>query len=125
MNLRRLTSSAVVLLMFAGCSDTTRVATSAVTAAPDEVFWAKNQIAEQTANPGEVRFSRFESYALSNGDRVYCGDMSAPGLAGSVPFYMRSRGAVVKAIEADLESADFVRGKCAEARKGALRINQV
>ncbi|WP_422048841.1 hypothetical protein [Shimia sp.] len=121
----RLTFSAVFLLFAMGCASTTRVATSPTSTAPDEVFWAKNQIAEQTATPGAVRFSRFESYALSNGDRVYCGDISAPGLAGSVPFYMRSRGTVVKAIEADLESADFVRGKCAEARKGALRINEV
>ncbi|MBO9474535.1 hypothetical protein J7413_13375 [Shimia sp. R10_1] len=118
--------AAAICLVIIGCSDTTRVATSPTTAAPDEVFWAKNQLAEQTAAPGAVRFPRFAVYALSNGDRAYCGDMSLPNAAGhtlgSVPFYMRSRAGVVKAIEADVSSAEFARETCADVRKGSMRI---
>ena len=59
------------------------------------MFWAKNQLAVQTELPGEARFQNFEIMALSNGDRVYCGEMNAmarSGIAeGFVPFYMRSK----------------------------------
>jgi hypothetical protein len=93
------------------------------------VFWAKNQLAAQTAMPGDARFQNFEIMALSNGDRVYCGEMNAlsrSGIAeGYVPFYMRRSAGAVKAVNTGQDSAEFSTEKCADARGGALRINKV
>lgn len=121
----RFAPSAALLVVLLGCSDTTRVTASASYAGSDELFWAKNQIAEQTALPGSVRFPRFETYALSNGDRVYCGDMRTDTRPLGTPFYMRSRGRVVKAVATGESSAAFARKTCAKARKGTLQINQL
>ncbi len=114
----------------AGCSGgTTKVSTKSAPLEPGEVFWAKNQLALQTEMPGEARFQNFEIMALSNGDRVYCGEMNAlsrSGIAeGFVPFYMRRSGGAVKAVNTEFNSAAFSTKKCAEARGGALRINKV
>ncbi|GAA6181464.1 hypothetical protein NBRC116594_29020 [Shimia sp. NS0008-38b] len=122
------TATAVVGL--AGCSGgTTKVSTKSAGMEPGEVFWAKNKLAEQTEMPGEAQFRDFELLELSNGDRVYCGEMneiSRSGLAqGFVPFYMRRSGGDVKAVNWSSESADFSSKKCQDARNGALRINKV
>ena len=116
--------------VIAGCSgNTTKVSTKSAPLEPGEVFWAKNKIALQTDNPGEARFREFEIMALSNGDRVYCGEMNAisrSGVAeGFLPFYMRRSGGEIKAINTGRDSAEFSADKCADARSGALRINQV
>jgi hypothetical protein len=99
------------------------VTASASYATSEELYWAKNQIAEQTASPGTVRFPRFETYALSNGDRGYCGDMRTDTPPLNRPFYMRSRGRVVKAVATGESSAAFARKTCEKARKGTLQIN--
>ncbi|WP_294226438.1 hypothetical protein [uncultured Shimia sp.] len=120
----------LVIAAATGCSGgTTKVSTKSAALEPGEVFWAKNQLAVQTAMPGVARFQKFEIMALSNGDRVYCGEMSAVSRAGIsegfVPFYMRRSAGAVKAVNTSQDSADFSAKKCAEARSGALRINKV
>ena len=121
----RFVPPAALLVVLIGCSDTTRVTASASYAGSDELFWAKNQIAEQTASPGTVRFPQFETYVLNNGDRVYCGDMRTDTQPLDMPFYMRSRGRVVKAVATGESSAAFARKTCDKARKGKLQINQL
>ncbi|CUH52413.1 hypothetical protein [Shimia marina] len=120
---------ATAILGLVGCGGTTKVSSQSVNLEPGEVFWAKNQLAEQTARPGEARFDSFEVLELSNGDRVYCGRMQAvsdSGIsAGYVPFYMRRSGGAVKALNWSENSADFSAEKCEDARNGALRINKV
>ena len=118
------------VVVVAGCgTGSTQVTATSVQADTSELFWAKNQLAEQTDNPGGAEFRNFEVLALSNGDRVYCGEMSAIPKNGAyqphVPFYMRARGTDVKAVNTVAKSADFSTRKCAEARRGSLRINNV
>ncbi|WP_204115598.1 hypothetical protein [Shimia biformata] len=119
-----------VALLLAGCSgSTTSVSTKATTAKAAETFWAKNSIAEQTEDPGSARFEDFTVYQVSNGDRIYCGSMSAKddyGVYGDyVPFYMRGRGQHVLAVNAAPESAKFSARKCADAKRGSVRINNL
>lgn len=121
---------ALAALMLAGCgTGTTKVSTKSAALEPGEVYWAKNKVAEQTNNPGEARFRDFQVLELSNGDRVYCGEMNAVDDAGVgdgfTPFYMRRNGGGVAAINAGEASADFSLKKCNDARNGALRINNV
>lgn len=118
------------LCVIAGCTGgTTKVSTKSAALEPGEVFWAKNQLALTTSNPGEARFQNFEIMSLSNGDRLYCGDMSALNASGYsddfVPFYMRRSKGKVMAVNTSFESAESSAKKCAEARAGALRINKV
>ncbi|SFL31230.1 hypothetical protein [Shimia haliotis] len=105
------------------------VRTEPVQATSQEVFWAKNRLAEQTSNPGLVRFQEFRTYALSNGHRVYCGAMvrgSNSGIASEpVPFYLRADGDSVVAMNWVSTSAEFSAGKCSEAAKGRLKINRL
>jgi len=120
----------LVIAAATGCSGgTTKVSTKSAPLEPGEVFWAKNQLAVQTELPGEARFQNFEIMALSNGDRVYCGQMNAisrSGISeGFVPFYMRRSAGTVKAVNTGVDNAEFSAKKCAEARNGALRINKV
>ncbi|MEP2533744.1 hypothetical protein [Shimia sp.] len=117
-------------LALIGCgSSTTTVSTKSAEVAPQEVFRIKNTLAEQTGDPGAAKFQNVYVADLSNGDRVYCGQMSfvdqQGGLTGFTPFYLRQRGEVVKAINWLEHSAEFSSQKCAEARSGALRINDV
>ena len=127
--MHRLAIVATALLVAACSGGTTKVSTKSAPLEPGEVFWAKNQLAVQTELPGEARFQNFEIMALSNGDRVYCGEMNAmarSGIAeGFVPFYMRRSAGTVKAVNTSADSAAFSAKKCAEARSGALRINKV
>ncbi len=127
--MRRMTI-ALTALMLAGCgTGTTKVSTKSAALEPGEVFWAKNKVAEQTNNPGEARFRDFQVLELSNGDRVYCGEMNAVDASGIgdgfVPFYMRRSGGGVSAMNASAAAADFSTKKCNDARNGALRINNV
>ena len=115
--------------VLAGCMSTTSVSTKEAVVEPRELFWAKNTLAEQTRDPGAAQFRNMYVADLSNGDRVYCGEMNASngvgGYLGYTPFYMRQSGGAIKALNWEARSADFSAAKCAEARSGALRINKV
>ena len=116
-------------LAVAACGTTTKVSTKSVAVDPREVFWAKNELAERTADPGAALFRNFWVADLSNGDRIYCGEMNAVngvgGYLGYQPFYLRRSGGAVKALNWGEERAAFSAEKCAEARSGALRIDNV
>ncbi|MGX9351456.1 hypothetical protein ACS3QZ_09650 [Shimia sp. W99] len=116
-------------IVLSGCMSTTSVSTKQATVEPREIFWAKNTLAEQTVDPGAAQFRNIFVADLSNGDRVYCGEMNAAngvgGYLGFTPFYMRRSGEAVKALNWEARSADFSAEKCADARAGALRINKV
>lgn len=116
-----------IVLLGACSSTTTDVSTQAVQANASEVFWAKNTLAAQTPQPSAARFRNFEVFALSTGERVYCGEMAsmaASGLpAGYTPFYMRSRAGEAVALNWRPDSAAFSARKCSDARAGKLRID--
>ena len=127
--MRRMVISGMAgLAGLAGCAGTTLVTTQPAEATPRELFWAKNTLAEQTPDPGAARFRNLYVADLSNGDRIYCGEMNAAngvgGLQGFQPFYMRQGKGVVKALNQGAERAAFSAEKCAEAKSGALRINE-
>lgn len=112
-----LLSCVAVLAACSSSPNTLSVTAAPITVEPREMFDAKNIVASKTANPDAARFEGFQAYALSNGDRLFCGDMN------SVPFYIRQRGRTVKSVHYTAESADFSTGKCAEAARGAIRIS--
>lgn len=117
------------ILAVAGCANpnTMQVTTKPVTPEPREVFFAKNIVAEKTANPNAAKFDDFTTYELSNGDRVYCGQVNAMdevgGYKGYQPFYVRRSGSTVKSLHYTNKSADFAEKKCTEARNGSLMIS--
>ncbi|MCP4819793.1 MAG: hypothetical protein GY883_11435 [Shimia sp.] len=106
-----------------------RVSTEPVVPTSQEVFWAKNRLAEQTGNPGLAQFPEFRTYALSNGHRLYCGTMvrgSNSGLSSEpVPFYLRADRDSVMALNWVTKSAEFSAGKCADAARGRLLIDKI
>ena len=105
------------------------VTTKPATLSSGEVFWAKNTIAEKTGRPGSARFRDFFAVDLSNGDRVYCGEMNISdghnNYVGFVPFYMRRSDDRIVAANWVRDSAEFSKSKCDEARSGRLRINNI
>ncbi|WP_073252287.1 hypothetical protein [Shimia gijangensis] len=117
------------VLTVAGCSNpnTLQVTTAPATPEPREVFYAKNIVAAETANPNGAKFDDFKAYQLSNGDRVYCGQMNAMdevgGYLGYQPFYIRRSGSTIKSVHYTEKSADFADKKCTEARNGGLMIS--
>lgn len=123
----------VVLLVgvwtLAGCANpnTMQVTTKSVTPEPREVFYAKNIVAGKTANPNAAKFDDFRTLELSNGDRVYCGQMNAMdevgGFVGYQPFYVRRSGSDVKSVHYTEKSASFATKKCAEADSGTIMIS--
>lgn len=123
------TGLAAVFVLTGCVGSTTQVSSKSAALEPGEVFWAKNQLAEKTFDPAAARFIDFQVLELSNGDRVYCGEMAAVAASGAplvaVPFYMRRSGGEVKALNWSAESAAFSTKKCTDARSGALRINTV
>ena len=114
----------------AACSDspnTMSVTTKPVTIEPRETFEAKNIVASKTDLPDAARFQGFVAYSLSNGDRVYCGEMQAVNANGAgadfLPFYVRrSSGGAVKSLHYTEKSSKFATQKCAEAKSGRLKI---
>ncbi|MGR3713360.1 MAG: hypothetical protein ACU0A6_09600 [Shimia sp.] len=120
---------ACVAVLGACSLDMTRVRTEPAVATSQEVFWAKNRLAEQTSNPGLAQFPAFTTYVLSNGHRLYCGQMVRGSNSGSysepVPFYLRADGDSVMALNWTTKSADFSSRKCAEAARGKLQINKL
>ncbi len=117
-----------VVLVACGAGSTA-VTTTAINPSTEDVFWAKNQIAEKTDNPAQARFAPLTVMALSNGDRVYCGEMSRAAQGGDsgafVPFYMRATGRQVQAVNWTSSSAEFSSRKCAEAKSGRFRIDNL
>lgn len=128
--MKKLGIAVVALAALGACSlDMQKVRTEPVQPTSQEVFWAKNRLAEQTSNPGLARFPEFRTYALSNGHRLYCGTMVRGSNGGvpsePVPFYLRADGDSVMALNWVSKSADFSRGKCADAAGGKLSINKL
>ena len=117
------------VLIVAGCANpnTLQVTTKPATPEPREVFYAKNIVASKTANPNAAKFDDFRTLELSNGDRVYCGQMNAMdevgGYLGYQPFYIRRSGSTVKSAHYTEKSADFSNKKCAEADSGTIMIS--
>ncbi|PSL22270.1 hypothetical protein [Shimia abyssi] len=118
-----------VVALVACSNGMSTVSATPVTVEPGELFWAKNTMAERTGRPGGAQFRNMFVADLSNGDRVYCGEMKVSdgqnSFQGYVPFYMRHSRSVVKAVNWSPESADFSERKCGEARSGQLRINEL
>ncbi|TCL08051.1 hypothetical protein BXY66_0083 [Shimia isoporae] len=128
--MKKLLIAGACLAALSACSlDMQRVRTEPVTPTSQEVFWAKNRLAEQTSNPGFAQFPEFTAYALSNGDRLYCGTMTRGSNSGArtepIPFYLRARGDSVMALNWVSTSSDFSSSKCREAASGKLRINKI
>lgn len=102
------------------------VSTKSVTIEPREMFDAKNIVAAKTEFPDKARFQEFEAYALSNGDRVYCGQMQAVSAYGEKleyqPFYVRRSPGGVQSLHYNADSSKFATKKCAEAKSGRLKI---
>lgn len=120
----------VCLPLLGACSlDMMRVGTTPTTPTSQEVFWAKNRLAEQTSNPGLAQFPEFRTYSLSNGHRLYCGTMvrgnNSGGRSEPIPFYLRADGDSVMALNWVSTSADFSSSKCKEAASGKLKINKL
>ena len=103
------------------------VSTKSVAIEPREMFDAKNIVASKTANPDSAQFDKLSAYELGNGDRIYCGHMDAAvdtgARTGFVPFYIRTRGGIVKSVHYAVGSAEFASKKCAEAGRGSIKIS--
>lgn len=128
--MKKLGMTMVALAALGACSiGMEQVRTEPVQPTSQEVFWAKNRLAEQTGNPGLARFPEFRTYALSNGHRLYCGTMVRGSNSGvsseAIPFYMRANGDSVMALNWVSKSADFSTAKCKEAARGRLKIDKI
>lgn len=107
--------------------NTQRVTAEPITVQPRELFDAKNAVASKTADPDAARFDDFAAFRLSNGDRVYCGYVNAVMKNGSnsgfTPFYLRMRGSKTKSVHFEPKSADFASARCADVRRGSIKIS--
>jgi hypothetical protein len=128
MNLK-LPALLVCAVALAACEPTVPVAVARAPAVSAETELAQALVADSLKDPASAQFRGVESFILSTGDRVVCGEVNAKnsygGYAGFSPFYVRHAGATVKRIYVDGPGGlSFAVDSCRDAKSGTLDIAQ-
>ena len=95
----------ITLLTLTACSGNTTTSAIPTTLTASESSFTEATVAAALPNPGSAQFGHIEGFALSNGDRLACGEVIGRNgfnrTYGYAPFSLRFNGSTVRHLNID------------------------
>jgi len=118
----------ITLLTLSACTASTATIAIPTTLTPAEISFTQATVAAAMQNPASAQFDQITGFALSNGDRLACGEVIGRNgfgrTYGYAPFSLRYSGSTVKHLNID-DTTGYGAASvgCTAARQGQVNVS--